>query len=79
MATRPVIGIVMLIDPQQAIHVTHIRLEHDAAHIVVDPYRAHVRIGSITNAFVIDAACRRVLTKLGDEGQHRLLVRARNC
>ncbi|MNO80119.1 hypothetical protein D3C76_713110 [compost metagenome] len=78
MATRPLVGIVVLVYPQQAIHIAHIRFKHDAAHIVVDPYRAHIRIGGIMNALIINAGRHRVLTKLSNERQHRLLVRAGN-
>ncbi|MOA52144.1 hypothetical protein D3C78_1753890 [compost metagenome] len=74
MATGPMVCIVMLVDPKQAIHVTHIRLQHNAAHIVVDAHRAHVRIRRIANPFVVNARCHRVLAEFGDKIQHCQLL-----
>ncbi|MCY1292351.1 hypothetical protein D9M70_415720 [compost metagenome] len=74
MATSPVVRIVMLINPKQAVHVTHLRLEHDAAHIVVDAHRAHVGVRGVTNPFVVNASRHRVLAELGHKIQHSQLL-----
>ncbi|MCY1295675.1 hypothetical protein D9M70_450260 [compost metagenome] len=74
MAASPMVCIVMLIDPKQAIHVAHIRLKHNAAHIVVDSHRAHVRVRRIANPFVVDARCHRILAEFGDKIQNRHLL-----
>src|SRR5690606_13953358 len=79
MATRPVVSSIVLINPEQAIHVAHIRLEHDPTHVVVYTHRAHVRISGVTNTLVVDAARHGVLPELGYEIQHGQLLRTWHC
>src|SRR5690606_20051210 len=74
MSTRPLVRIIMLVNPKQTVHVAAIRLQHNATHVVIDAHRAHMRIGSITNTFIVDAAGHRVLPEFGDKTQDRLLL-----
>jgi hypothetical protein len=47
---RPVVSIIMFVDPEKAVHITLIRLEHNATVVLIDPHGTHrfvtLRLGS---------------------------------
>ena len=77
-APRPVIGIVVLIDPKQHINIPAIGLKHDAAIVLIDAHRPEMGITGIIDLLVVDATCLWVATELADELHHLLLLATRN-
>src|SRR5690606_34303356 len=74
----PVIGIVMLVHPQQHIDIARVGLQHDAAVILIDAHRAKMAVTGVVDLLVIDAGGLRVATELADELHHLLLLAAGN-
>ena len=64
----------MPIHPQQAIDIAGIRLQHDAANLLVDTHRAHVRVCCIADNLIVDTGCPGVLPKLGNKLHDPLLL-----
>src|SRR5690606_41837972 len=62
-APGPVIGIVMLVHPQQHIDIARVGLQHDAAVILIDAHRAKMAVtGGIGRASCRE---REMMTKIG--------------
>ena len=72
---RPVVGIVVLVGPEQQVDISGLGLEHDRPVRLVDPQRPHFRVPSAGDLLVVEAGRIRVGLKLLDHRPHARLLR----
>ena len=75
MPTRPVVCVVVLVHPQQNVHVTLFGAEHDPAVLLVYAYGPEVRVAGIVDLFIVDPGALGVVPKFGYELHDLFLLR----
>ena len=78
-ARRPVVGVVVLVRPQQHVDIATGRLQHDGAIAAVDAQRAHVGILRAVDALVVQAAGGGIVVEPRNERPHAPLLLARQA